>query len=222
MDPKLTILFLLIGSIIGLSHLGDENLARMRRQLVTGVGAISCRGGANPRQSRRAFQISVIASVSPPRSTASAAARRLAVFVVEDRGRGSRAGAAAHFTARTSTRIARRVGARLDRQHGDSAERGRERRQHLVQRIGAPDQRQHALRLEQTARRSRSSAAAGRARRMRQPPARVGRDVLPCARRGTAGSSARGRRCRREARRRQAQRRLRHRRRPRSPGRPDG
>jgi hypothetical protein len=34
MDPKLTILFLLIGSIIGLSHLNDDNLARMRRQLI--------------------------------------------------------------------------------------------------------------------------------------------------------------------------------------------
>jgi len=35
MDPKLTILFVLISSIIGLSHLNDDNLARMRRQIVT-------------------------------------------------------------------------------------------------------------------------------------------------------------------------------------------
>ena len=34
MDSKLTILFLLIGGIIGLSHLDDESLARMRRQFV--------------------------------------------------------------------------------------------------------------------------------------------------------------------------------------------
>jgi hypothetical protein len=34
MDPKLGILFLLISSVIGLSHLNDENLKRMRRQLV--------------------------------------------------------------------------------------------------------------------------------------------------------------------------------------------
>ncbi len=34
MDPKLTILFLLIGCVIGLSHLNEENLGRMRRQLV--------------------------------------------------------------------------------------------------------------------------------------------------------------------------------------------
>jgi hypothetical protein len=34
MDPKLTILFLLIGSIITLSHLSDDNLARMRRQFI--------------------------------------------------------------------------------------------------------------------------------------------------------------------------------------------
>lgn len=32
MDPKLTILFMLIGVIIGLSHLSEENLGRMRRQ----------------------------------------------------------------------------------------------------------------------------------------------------------------------------------------------
>jgi hypothetical protein len=34
MDPKLAILFMLIGAIIALSHLNDENLSRMRRQLI--------------------------------------------------------------------------------------------------------------------------------------------------------------------------------------------
>ena len=34
MDPKLTILFVLIACVIGLSHLNEENLDRMRRQLV--------------------------------------------------------------------------------------------------------------------------------------------------------------------------------------------
>ena len=34
MDPKLTILFLLIGAVIVLSHLSDENLGRMRRQFM--------------------------------------------------------------------------------------------------------------------------------------------------------------------------------------------
>jgi hypothetical protein len=34
MDPKLMILFLLIGCVIGLSHLNEENLGRMRRQIV--------------------------------------------------------------------------------------------------------------------------------------------------------------------------------------------
>jgi len=34
MDPKLTLLFLLIGSIVSFSHLNDEALARMTRQLV--------------------------------------------------------------------------------------------------------------------------------------------------------------------------------------------
>jgi hypothetical protein len=34
MDPKLALLFLLIGAVIGLSHLNDDNLGRMRRQLV--------------------------------------------------------------------------------------------------------------------------------------------------------------------------------------------
>jgi hypothetical protein len=34
MDPKLAILLLLIGSVIGLSQLSDENLKRMRLQLV--------------------------------------------------------------------------------------------------------------------------------------------------------------------------------------------
>jgi hypothetical protein len=32
MDPKLAILFLLIGCVIVLSHLSEENLGRMRRQ----------------------------------------------------------------------------------------------------------------------------------------------------------------------------------------------
>ena len=34
MDPKLTILFILIGAVIALSHLTEENLGHMRRQFV--------------------------------------------------------------------------------------------------------------------------------------------------------------------------------------------
>ena len=34
MDHKLTILFMLIGAVIVLSHLTEENLGRMRRQFV--------------------------------------------------------------------------------------------------------------------------------------------------------------------------------------------
>lgn len=33
MDPKLTILFLLIGAVIGLPYLSEANLGRMRRQI---------------------------------------------------------------------------------------------------------------------------------------------------------------------------------------------
>ena len=32
MDPKLAMFFLLIGAIIGLSHLSDDTLTRMRQQ----------------------------------------------------------------------------------------------------------------------------------------------------------------------------------------------
>jgi hypothetical protein len=35
MDPKLAIFFLLIGAIIGLSHLSDDTLTRMRQQFAT-------------------------------------------------------------------------------------------------------------------------------------------------------------------------------------------
>ena len=34
MDAKLTLLFLLIGTVVGLSHLSDDSLSRMRRQLI--------------------------------------------------------------------------------------------------------------------------------------------------------------------------------------------
>jgi hypothetical protein len=34
MDPKLTILFVLIACVVALSHLSEENLRRMRQQLV--------------------------------------------------------------------------------------------------------------------------------------------------------------------------------------------
>lgn len=34
MDPKLTILFVLIGAIIGLSRLSEDSLDRMRRQFI--------------------------------------------------------------------------------------------------------------------------------------------------------------------------------------------
>jgi hypothetical protein len=36
MDPKLAILFVLISAVIGLSHLNDERLHRLRRQFVSG------------------------------------------------------------------------------------------------------------------------------------------------------------------------------------------
>jgi len=35
MNPKLTILFMLIGAVIGLSYLSDERLDRMRRRFVS-------------------------------------------------------------------------------------------------------------------------------------------------------------------------------------------
>jgi hypothetical protein len=34
MDPKLTMLFMLIGAVVVLSHLTEDNLTRVRRQLV--------------------------------------------------------------------------------------------------------------------------------------------------------------------------------------------
>ena len=34
MDPKLAILFLLVGAIIALSHLTEENIRRIRRPLI--------------------------------------------------------------------------------------------------------------------------------------------------------------------------------------------
>jgi len=34
MDPKLAILFVLIGTVIGLPHLSDAHITRMRRQIV--------------------------------------------------------------------------------------------------------------------------------------------------------------------------------------------
>jgi hypothetical protein len=34
MEPKLAILFMLIGAVIGLSHLGEAKFTRMRRQLI--------------------------------------------------------------------------------------------------------------------------------------------------------------------------------------------
>ena len=36
MDPKIALLFLLIGSVIGLSRLSDTNLGRVRRRLAEG------------------------------------------------------------------------------------------------------------------------------------------------------------------------------------------
>jgi len=52
MDPKLAILFLLIGAIIALSHLTDETLRRMRRQLITGHWREFVRRGVDLRQFR--------------------------------------------------------------------------------------------------------------------------------------------------------------------------
>lgn len=42
MDPKITLLFLLIGSVIGLSYLSDEKRGRFRRQLSAMRVALFC------------------------------------------------------------------------------------------------------------------------------------------------------------------------------------
>ncbi len=48
MDPKIALLFLLIGSVIGLSHLTDENLGRVRRQLAPGRWRVFMPGRRRP------------------------------------------------------------------------------------------------------------------------------------------------------------------------------
>lgn len=52
MDPKLTILFMLISAIIALSHLNDETLGRMRRQIITGQWREFVRRSVDLRQFR--------------------------------------------------------------------------------------------------------------------------------------------------------------------------
>ena len=75
MDPKIALLFLLIGAVIVLSHLSDENLGRMAANSLKGVGANSCHGGVELRQiclyaSRvrnfRAFSLRVTPLQLPP------------------------------------------------------------------------------------------------------------------------------------------------------------
>ena len=36
MDPKITMLFMLIGAVVGFSHLSEENLAKIKRRLEGG------------------------------------------------------------------------------------------------------------------------------------------------------------------------------------------
>ena len=68
MDPKVTMLFLLIGAIIGLSHLSDENLAQMKQQLAPRRWRILA-----PRRWRKIVlerrKSSQVPSVSPPWSS---------------------------------------------------------------------------------------------------------------------------------------------------------
>jgi hypothetical protein len=40
MDPKLAIVFMLIGTIISLSHLGDENLAKIKHHWRNAISAL--------------------------------------------------------------------------------------------------------------------------------------------------------------------------------------
>ena len=72
MDPKITLLFMLIGSVIGLSRLNDTSLDRVRRQLA----GRHWREFMPRRRKVKAnlSQASAIVSIFPLRSTASAAA----------------------------------------------------------------------------------------------------------------------------------------------------
>ena len=71
MDPKLTILFMLIGAVIVLSHLNERTLRRLRRQFITGYWREFVRRGQILGNSAD-FYVSVIRKASPARSTASA------------------------------------------------------------------------------------------------------------------------------------------------------
>ena len=74
MDPKIALLFLLIGSVIGLSHLSDENLGRVRRQLAgQALARIYARTAQSLGRDCRSAYVAAMLSVFPPRNTASAA-----------------------------------------------------------------------------------------------------------------------------------------------------
>lgn len=112
MDAKLTILFMLIGAVIGLSHLSEIKLDRVRRQLVNlrwrefvPLRRRSVAAQTLDKAAASAAHNSVRLKVSPPRSTASAATvgRPLSSLSVKP---GKCAGAPSPaFVARTSTRI---------------------------------------------------------------------------------------------------------------------
>ena len=75
MDPKIALLFLLIGCVIGLSHLSDENLGRVRRQLADQALARIYATAAQSlgRPDRGAYTCAMF-SIFPSRNTVSAAA----------------------------------------------------------------------------------------------------------------------------------------------------
>jgi len=56
MDPKLTILFMLIGTTISLSHLGDENLAKIKHSWGNVISALLPMNGRRLRAGSIAVQ----------------------------------------------------------------------------------------------------------------------------------------------------------------------
>ncbi len=112
MDPKLTILFLLIGAVIALSNLNDEKLAQVRRQIAArrwrefGAGTAQRLVIGALRALQIAPELSQNYSVDPPRKTASAAAVGCPCESLRVSPECSASGALPPLLARTITRIA--------------------------------------------------------------------------------------------------------------------
>ena len=179
MDPKIALLFLLIGSVIGLSHLSDENLGRVRRQLASRALARIYARTAQSLGRHAAALRSPQFSAFFRRVTWLRQPSLAGLLVIECKGRiGRPAGRRPLSRPAPARGSPARLAAGAPAARAISPNAGCNVSKHFVQSIRSPNERKDAARLQKPCGGANPARQQPGRTHMCEAAARIGRDIL--------------------------------------------